>query len=305
MPCELCQRANKTGQRKVPMIERPIITKLFEKIAVDIVGPLPKGKGGAEHILTVLCMASRWPEAIPHRKITARGISEAMMPVFSKIGLPLQILSDQGSQFNGKLAKDVCKLLQIERVRTTAYHPQTHWMIEWFHGTFESMLTKAVDLGLDWIGQIPFALFAIRQSPCKTTGFSPFKLVYGRNVRTPLDILYEGWRDETKQEFDTSTWVQQLGERMQAMWDSAVAKGLRETQQRKVLYDRGKVERYLNVGDLVMCRIPGLCKKLRDAWEGPFRVQSELSAVNYKVKEVQGKERMKTIHINNAKRYVE
>ena len=102
------------------------------------------------------------------------------------------------------------------------------------------MLTKAMDLGLDWVGQIPFALFAIRQSPCKTTVFSPFELVYVRNVRTPLDILYDGWRDETKQEVDTSTWVPQLGERMQAMWDSAIAKGLRETLQRKVLYDRGK-----------------------------------------------------------------
>ena len=98
MSCELCQRANKTGQRKVPMIECPIITELFEKIAVYIVGPLPKGKGGTEHILTILCMASCWPEAIPLRKITARAISEAMMPVFSRIGLPLQILSDQGSQ---------------------------------------------------------------------------------------------------------------------------------------------------------------------------------------------------------------
>jgi len=73
---------------------------------------------------------------------------------------------------------------------------------------------------------------------------------------------------------------------MQAMWDSAVAKGLRETQQRKALYDREKVERRLNVGDLVMCRIPGLCKKLHDSWEGLFRVENVLSAVNYKVKEV-------------------
>jgi len=63
--------------------------------------------------------------------------------------------------------------------------------------------------------------------------------------------------------------------------------------------------RHLNVGDLVMCWIPGLCKKLHDSWEGPFRVENVLIAVNYKVKELQGKERMKIIHINNAKRYVE
>ena len=70
------------------MIERPIITELFEKFAVDIVGPLLKS-GDAEHILTILYMASRWPEAIPLRKITDRAISEATMPVFSRIVLPL------------------------------------------------------------------------------------------------------------------------------------------------------------------------------------------------------------------------
>ena len=92
MSCGLCQRANKTGQCKVPMIECHIITKLFEKIAVDIVGHLPKGKGGTEHILTILCMASHWPEAIQLGTITARATSQAMMPVFSRIGLLLQIL---------------------------------------------------------------------------------------------------------------------------------------------------------------------------------------------------------------------
>ena len=70
-----------------------------------------------------MCMASRWPEAIPLKSITAKAVADAMLPVFSRIGLPMVILSDQGSQFSGKLAKEVCKLLQIDQVRTTAYHP--------------------------------------------------------------------------------------------------------------------------------------------------------------------------------------
>ena len=134
--CESCQKANKSGLRRAPMVERLVITEIFEKISVDIVGPLPKGKGGAEYILTIMCLASRWPEAVPLRTITARAIAEAMLPVFSRIGLPLEMLSDQGSQFTGKLAKEVCKLLQIKQVRTTAYHPQTNGAIEipWYSG---------------------------------------------------------------------------------------------------------------------------------------------------------------------------
>ena len=205
--CESCQKANKSGPRHVPMVERPVITEIFENISVDIVGPLPKGKGGAEYILTIMCLASHWPEAVPLRIITARAISEAMLLVFSRIGLPLEMLSDQGSQFTGKLAKEVCKLLQIKQVRITAYHPQTNGAIERFHGTLEGILAKATARGIDWVEQLRFALFAIRQMPYRSIGFSPFELIYGRNVRTPLDLLYEGWRNEDKQGLDVCSWV--------------------------------------------------------------------------------------------------
>ena len=81
--CELCQKANKAGPRRVPMVNRPVITEIFKKIAVDIVEPLPKGKGVAEYLLTIMCMASRWPQAIPLKIITAKAVVDAMLPVFS------------------------------------------------------------------------------------------------------------------------------------------------------------------------------------------------------------------------------
>ena len=107
-----------------------------------------------------MCTASRWPEAIPLKSITARVVADAMFPVFSCIGLPLVIPSDQGSQFSDKLAKEVWKLLQIDQVHTTAYHLQTNGMTEQFHRTLEGILTKAVDRGIDRVDQLPFALFA-------------------------------------------------------------------------------------------------------------------------------------------------
>ena len=76
--CQLCQKANKARLRRVPMVNRPVITEIFEKIAIDIVGPLPKGKGGAEYLLTIMCMASRWPKAIPHKSITAKAVASSI-----------------------------------------------------------------------------------------------------------------------------------------------------------------------------------------------------------------------------------
>ena len=66
--CDSCQRGNKAGPRKAPMVECPVISVPFEQVALDIVGPLPVGKGGARFILTAACMATRWPEAVPYQQ---------------------------------------------------------------------------------------------------------------------------------------------------------------------------------------------------------------------------------------------
>ncbi len=66
--CEVCLKVNK-------LIERTVVGELFKRIAVDVVGPLPKGKGGAQYTPTYACMATRWPEAIPLRGVTSTEVS--------------------------------------------------------------------------------------------------------------------------------------------------------------------------------------------------------------------------------------
>ena len=73
-------------------------------------GPLRKGKGRARFILTAACMATRWPDAIALKSITAKSVAEAAIEVFSRMGLPYQILTDRGSQFTGGLAKQLTSL---------------------------------------------------------------------------------------------------------------------------------------------------------------------------------------------------
>ncbi len=79
-------------------------------IAVDIVGPLPKGKGGAKYLLTIICLASRWPEALPLRTMTATEAAEGLVGIFAKIGLPTRLLTDQGKSFMSRVCKRMCEL---------------------------------------------------------------------------------------------------------------------------------------------------------------------------------------------------
>lgn len=75
-------------------------------------------------------------------------------------------------------------------MRTTPYHPLTDGLVERFNKTLIGMLKKFVsDTGKDWDKWLPFLLFAYREVPQSSTGFYPFELIYGHQVRGPLDVL--------------------------------------------------------------------------------------------------------------------
>ena len=74
---------------------------------VDCVGPLPKTKAGHEYLLTLMCASTRFPEAVPLRRITAQNVSKALVKFFTLVGLPKIIRSDQGSNFTSKVFKQV------------------------------------------------------------------------------------------------------------------------------------------------------------------------------------------------------
>ena len=101
------------------------------------------------YVLTAICMSSRWPEAVPLKSITARAVATGMMEIFSRTGIPLQLITDQGSQFLGSLVTHLCRDLQVDKIRTTPYHPEANGVVECMHGTLGSMLTKASTTGLD------------------------------------------------------------------------------------------------------------------------------------------------------------
>ena len=153
--CSICQICSKAPARKVPMVEREILTEPFEVMAFDIVGPMPKGKGGCRFLLTAICMASRWPEALPLRSITAKSVAQGMLEIFSRTGIPLQLLTDQGAQFVGSLVTQLCNNLHIDKIKTTPYHPECNGVVERMHGTLGAMLTKAAAEGQDWEVRYP------------------------------------------------------------------------------------------------------------------------------------------------------
>ena len=139
-------------------------------------------------------------EAIPLR-VDAGAVAEHLIQLFSRVGIPREILTDQGTNFMSQLLKELYNLLHISQIRTSPYYPQTDGLVKRFNKTLKLMLRKLISKeGKNWDRLLPYVLFAYREVPQSATGFSPFELLYGREVRGPLDVLREEWEANKKSE---------------------------------------------------------------------------------------------------------
>ena len=134
--CRSCQNCQKSTHRKTsraPMISMPIIGEPFERMAMDIVGPLPRSRSGCRYILVLCDYATRYPEAIALKSIDAETIAEELIKIFARVGIPKEILTDQGANFTSQLLGEMYRLLHVKALRTTPYHPQTDGLVERFN----------------------------------------------------------------------------------------------------------------------------------------------------------------------------
>ena len=184
--CSVCQKTVPKGRLgPLPLGKMPIIDTPFSRIAIDLIGPIhPPSENGNRFILTVVDYATRYPEAVPLKKIDTETVAEALVDINSRVGVPREVLSDQGKQFTSDLMKEVGRLLSIKQLTTTPYHPFCNGLVERFNGTLKAMLRRvSEEQPRLWDRYIPSLLFAYRESVQESTGFSPFQLLYGRQVR--------------------------------------------------------------------------------------------------------------------------
>ena len=142
--CAECQKTAPGRQAVAPLVPLPIVASPFERIVMDIVGPLPRSHSGNRFVLVVCDYATRWSEAVPLKSIDAGHVAEELMVLFSRAGVPKEILTDQGSNFTSQLLKEVYWLVSIKPIKTSPYHPQTDGLVERFSQTLKAMLRRTV-----------------------------------------------------------------------------------------------------------------------------------------------------------------
>ena len=136
------------------------------------------------------------------------------MGIFADMGFPKEILTDQGSNFMSELMKELCRLLKMSKLVSYPYHPQTNGLVEKFNGTLKKMLKAyAVKEPSKWDKHLPYVLFAYREVPNETTGFSPFEMLFARQVCGPLSIMKDHWEEPENCQSSVLSYILETRER--------------------------------------------------------------------------------------------
>ena len=305
--CDICQKTIDKGRvPKAPLGKMPIMEVPFQRIAIDLIGPIqpPSGRGH-RWILTVVDYATRYPEAIPLKQTATIDIAEALLAIYSRVGFPYEILSDLGTNFISELMREVERLISVKHKTTTRYHPQCNGLCEKYNGLIKKILRRMCkEQPKEWDRYLPALLFALRETPNSSLGFSPFELLYGRDVRGPMKIIRELWTNRRldSDEQDEYHYITELRERLAETWKLAQETLAGNAEKYKKHFDKKAKPRKLKADDKVLVLLPTDNNKLLLHWKGPYIVKEKKHENDYVIS-MEGTEKL--YHINMLKRYYE
>lgn len=294
--CRNCQIKKLTRiKTKQPMVITDTPGSAFDKVALDIVGPLPQTPQGNEYIVTMQDLLTKYSVGVPIKVANATTIADAFMKQFiCRFGAPKMILTDQGSPFMTSLFKIIARRFNIKQYRTTAYHPQSNGSLERSHHVLAEYLKQYVENDRSWDTFIELAMFSYNTSVHEGTKFSPHELVFGRIARTPSSFPpIEENAEETYKEY-----LENLFDRLRELQETARTNLIAAKQRSKGYYDRKINPQNFQIGDQVYLLREPQKGKLADQYSGPHLVLDILPNNNAKISH-KGKTRV--VHFNKLK----
>nr|XP_046272302.1 uncharacterized protein LOC124073826 [Scatophagus argus] len=304
--CHTCQLVGKPNQviPQAPLHPIPVMGEPFERLLIDCVGPLPKSKSGHQFLLTLMCAATRYPEAIPLRSLKAKVVVKELMKFCTTFGLPKVIQTDQGTNFMSKVFSQVLEELAVKHQVSSAYHPESQGALERFHQTLKTMLRAyCLETGKEWDEGIPFLLFAVRETVQESLGFSPAELVFGHTVRGPLKLLREQLMGVTSPVQNVLDYVSSFRERLHHACEVAKESLSGSQSKMKAHFDKSAVRRSFKPEDPVLVFLPIPASVLQAKFTGPYVIEKKLSETDYVIRTPDRRRKTRVCHVNMLKPY--
>jgi len=298
--CASCQINKVTNKKhKSPMVITTTSSKPFEKIFLDIVGPLVTTDTGNTYILTMQDDLTKFSLGVAIPNHTANMVAQSFVEKFVLIhGIPDTILTDQGTDFLSKTFTEVCKLLKINKINTSPYHPQTNGSLERSHRTLAEYLRHYVDKDLsNWDKLLPYALFVYNSTEHTSTNFQPYALLYGKELDIPVKL-----KCNPEPRYNYDDYIFDLKQKLQESHKIARERLIKRKIKSKEQYDKNQHSEDIHVKDLILLKDNTQKNKLSPLWKGPYEVLEVLDTENVVI---QRGRRQVTVHKNDVKKYYE
>jgi hypothetical protein len=171
--CDACASRKPPSRKYKAQMQQHLTGSPLERVSMDVLGPLAKSNDNNKFILLVCDYFTKWVEAFPMPNQEAKTVADLFVKEFiCRYGVPRKLFTDQGTNFQLKLLNEVCKLLDIDKGRTTPYHPQSDGLVERMNRTVEAMLSMFTAPGQrDWDFFLPYVMMAYRSAVQSTTAW--------------------------------------------------------------------------------------------------------------------------------------
>ena len=308
--CRICQEHAKISRLLAEPLTSVTSPWPFQQWGLDILGPLPIGKGQCKFIIVAVDYFTKWAEAEPLATITEQKIRNFVWrAIICRFGIPKALVSDNGKQFDNTKFRDFCAELGIKNYYSSPAHPQSNGQAEVTIRTLKAALkTKLEDLKGSWVEYLPEVLWAYRTTQKSATRETPFALAFGTEAVAPVEVGIKSPRVELAAE-------EQNDEALRLNLELLDEKR-EQVQQRTEKYQR-KTARYYNQrvkpknyvpGDLVLKKLLPARKnpahrKLGPNWEGPYIISQVVRPGNYELQTEEGKILQHTWNAEHLKRF--
>jgi hypothetical protein len=304
--CETCCACKGPGQKGRAPLGMTTSGTPWQRVAVDVMGPLPTTARGNRYVLVAQDYFTKWPEAFPMAEQSSSTVARLLVEdVFARYGCPVELHTDQGSNFESQLCQLVWERFNIKKTRTTPYHPESDGMVERLNRTLKEMLRKFCHKHqADWDDKLPLLLLAYRSSQHASTQFTPARLQFGRELRLPLDLAIGA---AIQQPTDAGSHAEALDEMLHSVHEFARSQLRIQARGQKTYYDRRAADDPLEPDTLVWVYTPAVHQgenvKLAARWAGPYKIIRRCSDLTYLV-QMQRRNAQKVLHRNRLCRYL-